>query len=83
MVVKWSGLNGKIKGGTCEGILQLDCSENPFWHAFIIPRPGSQVSKIFEAGKLEQAYRWCVDQIKQHEQRLRQRGNLEGENAEH
>lgn len=68
MVVKWSGLTGTIKGDTCEGNLQLDCNENPFWHVFITSSPGSQVSKIFEAGKLEQAYKWCVEQLKTYEQ---------------
>ena len=70
MVIEWGGLTGTIKGETCSGELILDVNQNPFWHACVMPESGSQVSKIFEEGKLEQAYEWCVTEIKEHE-RLR------------
>lgn len=76
MVVKWSGLTGTIKGATCDGQLILNYDEPLFWHACITPEPGSQVSQIFEVGKLEQAYRWCVNQLIENE------GSKEGRNSE-
>jgi len=67
MVIKWNGLTGTIKGAICSGELILNVDQNPFWHACVIPGLGSQVSRIFEEGKLEQAYEWCVAEIKEHE----------------
>lgn len=77
--IKWSGLTGTIEGSTCNGRLILNVDESLFWHACITPEPGSQVSKIFEVGKLEQAYEWCVNQLKGDEQESKERGNLESQ----
>jgi hypothetical protein len=74
MVVKWSGLTGTIARPNCTGALSLEVSGEPYWFVKI-GNPGTQISKIFEAGKLEQAYNWCVETIQDHERQHKERGN--------
>jgi len=66
--VSWSGLNGVIEGRECQGALSLEIHKetDPFWFASM-HASGDQVSKNFEEGKLDQAYDWCVTNIKKYE----------------
>ena len=74
MVIKWSGLTGTLEGSRCTGTLQLEVYDEPYWYVRMNDA-GLQVSKNFKAGKLEQAYRWCVETIQDHERQHKERGN--------
>ena len=71
MVMKWDKFRGEIKRPGCSATIEMMDLPEPFWMAhfnFMTPEDCSQVSKGFEEGKLEQAYKWCVDQISKHEE---------------
>ena len=79
MVVKWDKFEGAIQGDGCSATMELmfngPLSEpSPYWFVRMNDT-GMQISKNFEAGKLEQAYRWCVETIQDHERQSKERGN--------
>jgi len=83
MVMKWEKFRGTMKTHGGEATIEMMDLPTPFWQArfsWLLPESTSVVLESFEEGKLEQAYDWCVKQIKEHEQRLRQRGDLASEN---
>ena len=70
MVVKWSGMQGIIKNKTHEASVEL-ITENgyPQWFClFNKIESDTFIREFFEVGKLEQAYKWCVKQLKTYEQ---------------
>jgi hypothetical protein len=79
MVMKWEKFKGTIKKPGYEATIEMMDLPNPFWQAmfsWLTPTDTSLVVESFEEGKLDQAYEWCVKQIEEHEQRLKQRGDL-------
>jgi hypothetical protein len=77
MVIKWDKFRGEMKGDSCEALIEMMDLPEPFWEArfsWLLPESTSHEIKAFEEGKLEQAYNWCIEKIKEHELRLRQRG---------
>ena len=78
MVVKWTGFRGEIKRSGCQATIEMMDLPTPFWQArfsWLLPDSTSVVLESFEEGKLEQAYGWCVKQIKEHEQRSSTEGD--------
>lgn len=76
--ISWSGLKGTIRRGEIEGNISLEVHEDaqPWWMARMWDGfNGTQVSKNFEEGKLEQAYNWCVTTIKNYEEDFAGRGS--------
>jgi hypothetical protein len=72
MVMKWDKFIGRIKAPGYEATIEMMDLPEPFWQArfsWLLPESTSVVLEAFEEGKLEQAYDWCVKQIKEHEQR--------------
>lgn len=72
MVMKWEKFKGSIKQPGCEATIEMMDLPAPFWQArfsWLLPDSESVKLEAFEEGKLEQAYDWCVKQVKQHEQR--------------
>jgi hypothetical protein len=72
MVMKWDKFVGRIKAPGYEATIEMMDLPEPFWQArfsWLLPESTSHEVKAFEEGKLEQAYDWCVKQIKEHEQR--------------
>ena len=72
MVMKWDKFVGRIKAPGYEATIEMMDLPDPFWQArfsWMLPESTSHEVKAFEEGKLEQAYDWCVKQIKEHEQR--------------
>jgi len=77
--MKWDRFVGRIKAPGYEATIEMMDLPEPFWQArfsWMLPESTSQELKAFEEGKLEQAYNWCVKQIEDHEQRLRQRSGI-------
>ena len=72
MVMKWDKFKGTIKKPGCEATIEMMDLPDPFWGArfsWLLPESTSHEVKAFEEDKLEQAYKWCVKQIQEHEQR--------------
>lgn len=72
MVVKWDRFKGTIKRDACKATIEMMDLHEPYWQAtfrYIDPMKTEMVVHGFEEGKLEQAYRWCVTEIKKYEQR--------------
>lgn len=66
MVMKWSGLKGELWDGKYCVTLEL-ITENgePEWFCLFSKDTGGwAVREFFEVGKLEQAYKWCINQLK-------------------
>jgi len=65
MVMKWTGLTGEVSDGKYYAILELRTeNEEPFWFCLFSKYTGDwAIREFFEVGKLEQAYKWCVNQI--------------------
>jgi len=80
--MKWDRLVGRITAPGYEATIEMMDLPDPFWQAtfkILTAEKYHMSSRAFEEGKLEQAYEWCVDQVKQHEQRLKLRGDSQGE----
>lgn len=80
--MKWEKFTGTIKGSDYSAVVEMMDLPDPFWQAsfkVLTAEKYHMSSRAFEEGKLEQAYEWCVDQVKQHEQRLKLRGDSQGE----
>ena len=78
MVVKWDKFEGAIQGDGCSATMELMFNgpisdPSPYWSVSFL-YDGNLKYKPFKAGKLEQAYRWCVETIQDHE-RNKERGN--------
>lgn len=77
MVMKWEKFKGRIKAPGYEATIEMMDLPDPFWEArfsWMLPEGMSHEVKAFEEGKLDQAYKWCVKQIEEHEQRQRLTG---------
>lgn len=73
MVMKWNKFRGEIKRPGCSATIEMMDLPNPFWMAFFnytTAEDCCQESMGFEEGKLDQAYDWCVDHIKEYEKRV-------------
>ena len=83
MVMKWDKFKGTIKGNGCEATVDMMftgpiAEPSPFWMA-LFNSPGEQETKPFKVGELEQAHGWCVNRIKNHEQKLGLRGDSQSQ----
>lgn len=78
MVIKWSGLKGEVTNGLYYATVELltEDREEPEWFCLFSKITGDwAIREFFEAGKLEQAYRWCVEQVQENERQHKERGN--------
>lgn len=81
MVMRWSGMEGQVTKGPYYATVEL-ITENgePLWFCLFSKDTGDwAIREFFEVGKLEQAYEWCVNQLKGDEQESKERGNLESQ----
>lgn len=63
--MKWSKFTGTITKGEQTGTIELCMdSDPPNWHAFVSNvSKGSQISKFFKQGDLEEAHNWCISTL--------------------
>lgn len=74
MVINWKKFKGTIKRPKCKATIEMMDLPAPFWQAtfqYIDPLKTEMSVHGFEEGKLEQAYEWCVKEIKSYERRLK------------
>ena len=66
MVMKWTGLKGELSKGKHYATLELSTANGePEWFCLFSSDTGDwAIREFFEVGKLEQAYEWCINQIK-------------------
>jgi hypothetical protein len=79
MVVKWDRFEGFIQGDGCSATMELMFNgpisdPSPYWSVNFLS-DGHLEYKPFEAGRLEQAYKWCVETILNHERQHKARGD--------
>ena len=67
--IKWDKFTGTITKGELIGTIDLCMdSDPPNWHTFVSnPSKGSQVSKFFQQGDLEEAHKWCLSTLNNNE----------------
>lgn len=70
MVVTWNKFKGTIKGKETTCTMEITDIYDAQWYARLFQCTDDKLIiayETFEVGKLEQAYNWCVDKIREYE----------------
>ena len=63
--INWQGLTGTLTKGELIGTIDLCMdADPPNWHTSVSDLSGgSQISKFFQQGDLEEAHKWCLSTL--------------------